>query len=391
MSDVQTAPASAKNSDLRRVLLIVAAVWGACLLCSCVAGVVVVGTSLYFDGEGGGDDGSAGEPPSPYGPTEAVGTWQLLGDLPRRVNAVVTDPADLRVLYAATGDMQAGGGVYKSTDGGRSWKTAAGGLPDDLVAGLAMSDDGAVLYAAVGVSGAIYASRDGAQNWRQVGENPELCCNVEHRLYVVPGNPQALFVVQPAADENLSYSSDGGKTWSRVADERGPIKAGALAIDPADPQVLYLGTRGHGVYKSGDGGATWAEANRGMVDRQIGTLVLDPSDRRTLYATTYDGQVFKSADGAESWDDITERLELETWLQGSEGRIAVHPSAPGMLFLGQSSAGFLLSRDGGESWVHVQLPSEEYGVSFSVVAPVFGEQPAVLVCITDRGAYLYVP
>lgn len=390
MSDVQPATVPGRNSDLRKVLLIVAAVWGVCLLCSCVAAVAVVG-SLYLADESGVGDGSVSEPPSPYGHTEAVGTWQALGDLPRRVNAVVTDPADPRVLYAATGNMEAGGGVYRSTDGGRSWQTATGGLPDDLVAGLAMSDDGAVLYAAVGVSGAIYASRDGAQSWRQVGENPELCCNVEHHLYVVPGNPQALFVVQPAADENLSYSSDGGKTWARAADERGPLKAGALAIDQADPQVLYLGTRGHGVYKSGDGGATWTEANRGMVDRQIVTLVIDPSDRRTLYATTYDGQVFKSIDGAESWDDITERLELETWLQGSEGRIAVHPSAPGMLFLGQSSAGFLLSRDGGESWVHVQMPSEEFGVNFSVIAPVSGEQAAVLVCITDRGAYLYTP
>jgi photosystem II stability/assembly factor-like uncharacterized protein len=390
MSDVRPAPASGQNTDLRKVLLIVAAVWGACLLCSCVAAVIAVG-SLYLAEVGGAGDGPMSEPPSPYGHTEAVGTWQALGDLPRRVNAVVADPSDLRVLYAATGNMEAGGGVYKSTDGGRSWMTVNSGLPDELVAGLAISDDGAVLYAATGVSGAIYASRDGAQSWRQVGDNPELCCNVEHHLYVVPGNPQALFAVQPAADENLSYSSDGGKTWTRIADERGPLKAGALAIDPSSPQTLYLGTRGHGVYKSSDGGATWAEANRGMVDRQIVTLVLDPSDRQTLYATTYDGQVFKSTDGAESWDNITERLELETWLGGSDGRIAVHPGSPGLLFLGLSSTGFLLSRDGGETWVHVKMPSEEYGASFSVIAPVSGEQPAVLVCVTDKGAYLYTP
>jgi len=67
----------------------------------------------------------------------------------------------------------------------------------------------------------------------------------------------------------------------------------ALAVDPQDPDTLYAGTRGGGVFKSADGGANWSQMNNGLTDRYISALAIDPHTPATLYAGTSGGAVFK--------------------------------------------------------------------------------------------------
>jgi photosystem II stability/assembly factor-like uncharacterized protein len=75
-----------------------------------------------------------------------------------------------------------------------------------------------------------------------------------------------------------------------------------VAIDPTNPQIVYAGSYGSGVYKSLDGGNTWRSASLGLTNLYVYSLAIDPNHPSTLYAGTYHGKVYKSEDGGNSWN-----------------------------------------------------------------------------------------
>jgi photosystem II stability/assembly factor-like uncharacterized protein len=75
----------------------------------------------------------------------------------------------------------------------------------------------------------------------------------------------------------------------------------AVAVDPSNPQVSYVGTFGSGVFKSTNGGNNWQSVNQGLTNLFINSLAIDPKQPATLYAGTYHSQVYKSQDGGNSW------------------------------------------------------------------------------------------
>src|SRR5512135_3396669 len=75
----------------------------------------------------------------------------------------------------------------------------------------------------------------------------------------------------------------------------------ALAIDPSNPQTVYAGSYGSGVFKSLDGGTTWQAASQGLTNLYIYSLAIDPTHPATVYAGTYRSQVYKSEDGGKTW------------------------------------------------------------------------------------------
>jgi photosystem II stability/assembly factor-like uncharacterized protein len=318
-----------------------------------------------------------------------AGSWQPVPDLPRQINVLAVDPTDPQVLYAGTGIYgSGGGGVYKSEDGGLTWRLAVNGLPNEVVKTLAFSQDvPPTLYTNVGPRGDIYASTDGAESWTYVGLNSELCCNFDRQMSISPSDGNVLFVVEPP--RGVSRSHDGGQNWLPVKDERGEIRALSLAIDPADANVVYLGTEGNGVYKSTDGGETWSLANRGMLDYRITALAVATAQPQTVYAGGYGGELFKSTDGGQSWNDLTDKLPHQKRPHQSIRDIAIDPAAPDTVCLLVEWVGALVSYDGGARWRLLGKPGEVNSPSFTAMVTVFDPQLLLVVGIKDAGGWRY--
>jgi len=343
--------------------------------------------------------GACASPPSsaeaPVTPL-ASGVWQPILDLPRQINALVVDPNDLQIMYAGTGSSGAGSGVFKSEDAGLTWQKASSGLPSEDVRALGFSrTDPATLYATVGHRGDVFASTDGAQSWTRLG-NYELS-GFHARLSVAPSDPNVLFVTEDV--RGVYRSLDGGRTWVEVGeglprDQNDAVKAQSLAIDPADANVVYLGTgwgsfNGNGVYKSTDGGETWAPANRGMMDYGITALAVNPADSQVVYAGANGSELFKSSDGGETWTDLTDRLPIEQGAQQPIRDIAIDPRAPDTVYLLHERAGVLVSTDGGDKWHLLGKPGETEYPSFTVMAVVVDPQLVIVAGIRDEGGWRY--
>jgi photosystem II stability/assembly factor-like uncharacterized protein len=133
--------------------------------------------------------------------------------------------------------------------------------------------------------------------------------------------------------------------------------ARCLAIDPADPEVLYVGTDDRGVLKSGDAGRSWDQL-AGIAHPRVTALAISPVDG-AVYAGTEPSSLFVSRDGGESWRELEGLKELPsapTWSfpprpwTSHVRAIALSHEDPGLILAGIELGGILRSPDGGESW-----------------------------------------
>jgi len=139
-------------------------------------------------------------------------------------------------------------------------------------------------------------------------------------------------------------STDGGSSWSVVSlPNAGTSAVNALAIDPATPTTLYVGTRLRGlhgsfsVFKSTDGGSTWSVVNTGLpINTPVTALAIDPTIPTTLYAGTVG--VFKSTDGGSTWSAVN------TGLTNTAVRaLAIDPATPTTLYAGTDGGVFVIT------------------------------------------------
>jgi ligand-binding sensor domain-containing protein len=166
-------------------------------------------------------------------------------------------------------------------------------------------------------------------------------------LVVAPLPPLTIYA---GTGNGLFKSADGGEHWLSLK-LSAPITA--LAIDPQNPDILYVGTDGDGIYKSVDGGQTWAAMNTGLTNNKVYALAIDPQMPATLYAGTYMGPddpesgVYKSTDGGENWGKTGETLTRIYSL-------VIDPDNTSILYAGAES-GLAKSTDGGAHWVNTSL------------------------------------
>ena len=140
--------------------------------------------------------------------------------------------------------------------------------------------------------------------------------------------------------------------------------ARCLAIDPRDPQRVYVGTMDHGVWCSDDGGASWREAGPAVDGTRVLSLAVSPSDHRggvsVVFAGTEPSNLYRSEDGGLSWRLLPALRELpssSTWSFPPRPwthhvrTIAPHPTDPQALAVGIELGGVMRSRDGGKTWI----------------------------------------
>lgn len=275
-------------------------------------------------------------------------SWRMIGPFRGgRVSAVAGVPNAPFTFYMAPDN----GGVWKTTDAGRSWQPLFDAQPTQSIGALAVApSDPRVVYAGSGeglqrpdlsVGDGLYASRDGGTTWTHLGlRSGQQIAKIAidsrdaRRLYVaVLGHPYG-----PNAERGIYRSTDGGATFAHVLD-RGP-DAGAfdVAIAPGDGRTLYATlwsarwppwmafgslqrrATGSGIFKSTDGGTTWAQSTRGLPGDADGIgrceIAVAPNDPARVYAAVdarTGGGIFRSDDAGATWrrtngeDRITQR------------------------------------------------------------------------------------
>jgi photosystem II stability/assembly factor-like uncharacterized protein len=251
------------------------------------------------------------------------------------IGALALDPKDPEVVWVGTGENNSqrsvgyGDGVYRSEDGGKSWKNV--GLKDSEHIGKIVIDprDSAVVYVAAqgplwapGGDRGLYKTTDGGKFWKKVLSVSENTGVTD--LVMDPRNPDVLIaaayqrrrhvwtLINGGPESALYKSSDGGKNWRKLktglpATDLGRI---GLALAPSAPDVVYaivesMDGKG-GVFRSNDCGETWEKRNGFDQQAQYyAHLVVDPRDKDRIYVMNVHIQV--SDDGGKTLRPLGER------------------------------------------------------------------------------------
>ena len=291
-----------------------------------------------------------------------------------RVCRVAGVPGNPLIYFAAT----ASGGVWRSLDGGLSWKCVTDKLPTSTAGSIAVApSDPNVVYMGSGEANirnnvvpgnGIYKSTDGGTNWTQVWKQDGQIGT----MAVHPRNPDVAFAAVlgkafgPSGERGVYRTTDGGKTWVAVLKKDADTGASDVALDPSNPNIIFAGlwqTRrrpweltsggpGSGLYVSRDGGTTWKQLTEKGLPKgpwgKVGVAVA-PSDGRRVYALieAEKGGLYRSDDGGETWKLATgdRGLRQRAWYYST---ITVDPRNPDVLWC--PSVPMLKSIDGGKTF-----------------------------------------
>ncbi len=302
-----------------------------------------------------------------------------------RVVAVAGDPANALVAYQGT----TGGGVWKTEDGAISWRNISDGYfhtGSVGAIGVAPSDPQTV-YVGMGeacirgnasIGDGVYKSTDGGKTWQHLGL--EATSNIA-RVRVHPANPDLVYVAAlgspfgPSPDRGVYRSKDGGRTWQKVLYRDENTGAIDLILDPSDPNVIYasfLQERrypwgfvsagpGTGLFKSTDGGDTWKEltSNPGLPDGLKGRigLAVSPVQANRVWAIIDAALgkkgVFRSEDGGGTWKRVNEDANL-TQRPWYYHHIVADPQDANTVYV--LNVQFWKSTDGGQTFRRMQVP-----------------------------------
>lgn len=336
-------------------------------------------------------------------------------------------PGNPSIVYAATG----GGGLFKSTNAGQTWTPIFEREATTLSIGDIALEPGnsEVIWVGTGESNVrnsvsfgdgVYRSTDGGKSWRHLG-----LASTERisRVLVHPTQPDTAWVgalghaFAPHADRGVFMTTDAGRTWTKTLYLDAEHGVSDMDIDPENPNVLYAGlwkferkpwthvsgSKRGGVWRSADGGRTWNKLTKGLPELigRIGVKVA-PSNPKIVYVIceSNEGTLYRSNDGGESFTLVTKQRDIvnrgfyyadmrvdpvdenrlyflatDLFLSTDGGKTAkptaakihsdhhalwIDPKNPQRLWLGQDG-GFAVSYDRGANWQYVNnLPLAQF-------------------------------
>ncbi|MBI3658460.1 MAG: hypothetical protein HY232_18810 [Acidobacteria bacterium] len=290
-----------------------------------------------------------------YKSTDAGGTWKKVADYFPAGNIVV-DPEDTRTVYSG-----AVTGIAKSTDAGETWTRHSRGLSTMNVslASIAPSDSN-ILYATG--SGGVSKSTDAGEHWSELRPRTVLAID--------PTDPDTVYGPgYEKGQRRLMRSTDAGETWVAILNQL----TGPMAIDPNNPNVIYAAVSrsisSSDVYKTTDGGLRWTSVR--TVDARFFTI--DPADSQIIYIGTFRSGVYKSADGGRSWRGVGLSGQ---WVYS----VTIDEENPSIVYAAAIN-GLHKSEDRGERWERLST----FAPRMIVIDP--GTRDTMYGSTTGRGVY----
>lgn len=250
-----------------------------------------------------------------------------------RVSDLAIDPTDQSTWYVAVGS----GGVWKTTNSGTTWTPIFDGQASYSIGCVTVDpNDPDVVWVGtgenvggrhVGYGDGVYKSLDGGKSWKNMGLK-----ETEHiaKVLVDPRDSDTVYVAaqgplwNAGGERGLYKTVDGGVSWSRVFGDGLNEYTGVndAIMDPKNPDILFVashqryrnvaalinGGPGSGIHKSTDGGATWRELTSGLPTEDMGSigLAISPQNSEVIYATIElarrEGGFYRSANGGETWE-----------------------------------------------------------------------------------------
>src|SRR6476619_372450 len=324
-----------------------------------------------------------GTPPKPPDLLKAL-QYRSIGPYRGGRSAAVTGvPSQPFVFYYGS----TGGGVWKTTDGGINWESVSDNsvFGTGSVGAIAVADsDPNTVYVGMGESpirgnvshgDGVYKSTDGGKTWKRIGLEDT---RQIPRIRIHPKNPDIVYVAAlghvwgPNDQRGVFRSKDGGKTWEKILSRGNKAGTIDLILDPSNPNILYAGFwevyrkpwtlesggPGSGIFKSTDGGDTWTELtrNNGLPKGTIGIvgITVSPANPERIWAIVEaeDGGVFRSDNGGRTWTKTNEQRNLRqrAWYYT---RIYADPKNAESVYV--LNTGFYRSNDGGSTYTGISV------------------------------------
>ena len=328
-----------------------------------------------------------------------------------RIADIAISPDDRYTWYVAVGS----GGVWKTTNAGTSWTPVFDDQPSYSIGSVAVDpSDPSVVWVGTGenVSGrhvgwgdGVYRSLDGGASWKQVG-----LAESEHvgKVLVDPRDGAIVFAAaegplwSQGGDRGLYKSTDRGETWRAVLQVDEDTGVTDVEFDPVNPDVMYAATYqrrrsvwallaggpGSGIHKSVDGGETWREVTSGLPTGDMGKigLAVSGADRNVVYATIEakpdEAGFYRSTDRGESWE------RRNSYISGGTGphyyqEIEASPHDRDLVY--QMDVFVRVTRDGGATFQVLGTGREKHSDNHAFwIDPANGKH---ILAGTDAGLY----
>jgi photosystem II stability/assembly factor-like uncharacterized protein len=301
------------------------------------------------------------------------------------IDGVISDEG--KTIFIGT----AGGGVWKSTNAGSSYKSVFDKYCQSIGAIAINQKNPAIVYVGTGesnmrnsvsIGNGMYKTKDGGDNWKRIGLD-----STEHisRIVINPENSDMIYAAVPgplwsdSKNRGLYRSLNGGDTWEKIFYIDDKTGCAELLMDPTNPNILFAsmwqfrrqpysfnsGGKTSGLYKSADGGKTWKEIRNGLPEKPFGriAMTLAPSDPKQMLAIVESNKtgLYISSDAGETWKN--QSATMNTCARPFYfSTIAVDPKDPKRVY--RPAYQFSYSSDGGYSfteassdggWVHSDM------------------------------------
>jgi len=342
--------------------------------------------------------------------------WRMIGPFRggRTVGATGV-PGQPNVFYIGVNN----GGVWKTNDYGHTWKPIFDDQPTGSIGALAVAPSNpAIIYVGSGeglqrpdlsTGDGMYKSIDGGKTWKHLGLRDAQQIGA---ILVDPKDPNLVYVAALGhpyganEERGVFRSKDGGENWEKVLYKDVDTGAIALVFDPANSKVIYADLwsarqgpwengawqgPGSGLYKTTDGGNTWRQLTKGLPTFEQGLgrigITVAPSDPNRVYATVDSGNaggIYRSDDAGETWGRVTG--ERRVWSRGSDfAEIDVDPTNKDIVYC--SAIEVYKSTDGGKTFTGFKgAPGgDDYHTMW-----INPDNPKIMLLAVDQGAVITV-
>ncbi len=336
--------------------------------------------------------------------------WRMIGPFRGgRVNAVSGAPGQPNTFYFGS----VGGGVWKSTNSGRTWAPVFDSQPVASIGAIAVAPSNPdIIYVGTGEAdmrsqisygNGMYKSTDAGKTWSHLGLDDTRQIG---KVIVDPRNPNVVFVAAlghaygPNPGRGVYRSVDGGATWQKTLFKNDGVGAIDLAFDSVNSRIIYASlwnTRrppwsiyppsygpGGGIFKSTDGGAAWQPLTNGVPAEGLGRIGLSvaPTNHNRVYAIVdaKEGGLYRSDDAGSTWIKASgdSRIYGRGWYFC---KVAADPKNPDTVYVSNTS--LYRSTDAGKTWTAIKgAPGgDDYHQLW-----IYPDDPNRMILASDQGA-----